>query len=73
MTQAPRIPATLTTTGDLLNVLVPALDAAGVDPVDHSVNARGLTIWIGGYLVNVKFEPKLPGVYILEDGTMYSR
>ncbi len=73
MTQAPRIPAELQTSGDALNIIVNALEAAGVDPVAHSVNARGLTIWIGGHLVNVKFEPKLPGVYILEDGTMYSR
>ncbi len=71
--QAPARPNGAITTGDVHNAIIPALEAAGIEIEDHSVNERGLTIWIAGYLVKIKFEPVHPGVYILEDGTIYSR
>ena len=46
-----------TTIGQLLNVLVGALEPHGVEPEPASVDETGFTITIGGHLLRIGFIP----------------
>lgn len=65
---APTRPAELRTTGDLLNILIPALEAAGV--VVGRVEHDGFYVNIDRHLTKVMFVMTDPAMTIRLDGTV---